>query len=121
MKLKILPPTLRVKKRYVTFELISQIPLRREDVIFLIGEASQDLYGACGTSRFDLWLVKLWKCHSTPDETVMKGIFRCNRDELESVMAIIPAITRFKGRRVVFHTLGISGTIKSAIKKFIKP
>ncbi|KAF5089058.1 Rpp14/Pop5 family protein [Methanobacterium aggregans] len=121
MKLKILPPTLRVKKRYVAFEVISQAPLKRDDVIFLIGEASQDLYGACGTSRFDLWIVKLWKCHSNPNETVMKGIFRCNRDELESVMGIIPTITRFRGRRIVFHTLGISGTIKSAIKKFIKP
>lgn len=121
MKLKILPPTLRVKKRYIAFEVMSQLPLTREDVIALIWEGSQDLYGACGTGRFDLWIVKVWNCNSNNHESIMKGILRCNRDELQSVRAILPTITKFRGRRVVFHTLGISGTIKSAIKNFIKP
>ena len=47
MKLRILPPTLRVKKRYIAFEVVSQVPLTRDDLINLIWDGSQDLYGAC--------------------------------------------------------------------------
>jgi ribonuclease P/MRP protein subunit POP5 len=128
-KLKILPPTLRDKKRYIAFEIVSQRILGREDVISLLLEASQDLYGASGTGKFELWVVRLWKCDTgdlkNPASKVnaehkMKGILRCRREEVDSVRAIIPTITNFRGKRVVFHTLGISGTIKSGIKNFIK-
>lgn len=119
MKLKILPTHLREKKRYLAFQAISEIPLERDDVISLILGASGDLYGAYGTSKLGLWVVKFWKYPSS-ENNMTKGIIRCNRDETKSARAVIPTITRFKGRRVVFQTLGISGTIKGAITNFIK-
>jgi ribonuclease P/MRP protein subunit POP5 len=125
-KLKILPPTLRDKKRYIAFEVTSQGSLGRDEVISMILDASLYLYGACGAGKFDLWVIKLWRCKTDKDspecinEYRMKGILRCRREEIDSVMAIIPTITNFRGKPVVLHTLGISGTIKSAIKKFIK-
>ncbi len=119
MKLKILPPTLRNDKRYLSFEAISEIPLNRDDVISLVWEASLNFHGECKTSKFDLWIMKVWKIESK-DINVIKGIIQCNRDEVSSVRAAVLLIAKFKGRKVVFHTLGISGTIKSAIKKFIK-
>ncbi len=125
-KLKILPPTLRDKKRYIAFEVTSHGSLGRDDIISMILDASLYLYGACGAGKFDLWVVKLWRCKTDKNspkginEYRMKGILRCRREEIDSVMAIIPTITNFRGKPVVFHTLGISGTIKSAIKNFIK-
>jgi ribonuclease P/MRP protein subunit POP5 len=119
MKLKILPAHLREKKRYLAFEAISQIPLKREDVISLLWDTSLHLYGICGTSKFDLWVVKIWKCPSSGDYRT-RGIVRCRRESLDEVRAIIPVITRFNGKKVVFYTRGISGTINSAVKKFIK-
>ncbi len=120
MKLKILPPTLRNKKRYITFEAISTIPLTREDVISVVWESSLNFHGENKTSKFELWIMKIWNCKSFNDKTITKGIIQCNRKEVESVRASISLINKFKGRPVVFHTLGISGTIKAAIKKFIK-
>lgn len=120
MKLKILPPTLRNKKRYIAFEAISRIPLTRDDVISLVHEASLNFHGECKTSKFDLWIMKVWNLKSSNDKNTIKGIIQCNREEVSSVRAAILLITKFKGRHVVFHTLGISGTIESAIKKFIK-
>jgi ribonuclease P/MRP protein subunit POP5 len=125
-KLKILPPTIRDKKRYIAFEVTSQGSLGREDVISLVLETSLYLYGAWGTGKFDLWVVKLWGCktvNNAPEavsEYKMKGILRCRREEVDSVRAVLPTITNYRGKSVVFHTLGISGTIKSAIKNFIK-
>ena len=124
-KLKILPPTLRDKKRYIAFEVTSQGRLNRDDIISMLLDGSLYLFGACGTANFELWVVKLWRCTSennpeTINEHRMKGILRCRRGEVDSLKAVIPTITNFRGEPVVFHTLGISGTIKSAIKNFIK-
>lgn len=107
---------MRNKKRYLAFEVRSQKPLTREDVISLVGGAMGEMYGACGASRADLWVVKVWQC----GENVIKGILRCNRDEVDTVRSALPIINRFKGGRVVVHTLGVSGTIKAAKRKFVK-
>jgi ribonuclease P/MRP protein subunit POP5 len=118
MKLKILPPHLRNKKRYLAFEVISEKAISRDEVISLMWGAAGNMYGACGVSRFDLWIVKIWHC-TISGQNVIKGILRCNRGEVDSLRSIFPLINYFKGKRVVFHTLGVSGTIKSATKKFI--
>lgn len=126
MKLKILPTHLREKKRYLAFEAFSEIPLQRDDIISLVIESSGNLYGACGASKLGLWVVKVWNYpavgnnYQTPGKNMVKGIIRCNRDEVERARAVIPTITKFHGKRVVFQTLGISGTIKAAITNFIK-
>jgi len=119
MKLKILPTHLRDMKRYLAFQAISEIPLQREDVISLIMESSGNLYGACGTSQLGLWVVKVWD-YTTPGANTVKGIIRCKREEVDKARAVIPTITKYKGKRVVFQTLGISGTIKAATTNFIK-
>ena len=119
MKLKILPTHLRDKKRYLAFQAISEIPLERDDIISLILGASGDLYGDYGTSKLGLWVVKVWN-YPSPEKNVVKGIIRCKREEIDSARVVIPTITRFRGKRVVFQTLGISGTIKAAITNFIK-
>lgn len=120
-KLKILPPTIRDKKRYITFEVTSTVRLERDDIISMILDGSLYLNGACGTSNFELWIVKLWDCRTENiKEFRMKGILRCKRGEVDSVRAVIPTINNFRGKSVILHTLGISGTIKSATKNFIK-
>jgi len=120
MKLKILPPTLRNDKRYISFEAVSEVLLSKEDVIPLVWEASLNFHGECKTSKFDLWIMRVWSTKSSDNKNIIKGIIQCNREEVSSVRAAILLIAKFKGKRVVFHTLGISGTIKAGIKKFIK-
>lgn len=119
MKLKILPPHLRNKKRYLAFEAFSEKSINRDEVISIIWGAVGNLYGSCGVSQFDLWVVKVWQCKLSGQNAV-KGILRCNRDAVGPIRSAFPLINYSKGKRVVFHTLGISGTIKSARHKFIK-
>jgi ribonuclease P/MRP protein subunit POP5 len=120
MKLKILPPSLRNDKRYISFEAVSEVLLSKEDVIPLVWEASLNFHGECKTSKFDLWIMRVWSTKSSDNKNIIKGIIQCNREEVSSVRAAILLIAKFKGKRIVFHTLGISGTIKAGIKKFIK-
>ena len=102
------------------------MPLKLSQRLQLTGKMLYPLFGVLcgicmvpvGISRFDLWVIKIWN-YDTCEKHVVKGILRCRREEVRSVRSIIPTIARFKGSRVVFHTLGISGSIHSAIKKFI--
>ena len=118
MKLRILPAHLRNKKRYLAFEVISETFVSREDVVSLIWRALWDTHGACGLSSFDFWVINIWKCKAERHH-VMRGILRCKREELIPVRSVIPTITRFNNARIVFHTLGVSGSVHSAIEKFI--
>ncbi|GAB4316954.1 MAG: Rpp14/Pop5 family protein [Methanobacteriaceae archaeon] len=122
MKLKILPSSLRHKKRYIAFEGISESFLNREDVISILWENSLNLFGECKTSNFNLWVMKIWNKNTVKksENFFVTGIIQCKREEVDNVRAVIASIAWYKGKRVVFHTLGISGTIKSATEKFIK-
>lgn len=51
---------------------------------------------------------------------MVNGIIRCKREEVDRARAVLPTITKFHGKKVVFQTLGISGTIQAAITNFIK-
>lgn len=128
MKLKILPPSLRDPKRYIAFEVISQKSVGREDLVSIIWDSCLKLHGECETSRFRLWLMRLWGCprdnqenNSKNKDFYMKGVLQCNRGDEEKVRAALCLVHQYKGKRVVFHTLGLSGTIRSATQKFIKP
>ncbi len=121
MKLKILPPTLRGDKRYIAFEVISQNHLFRDDLINIIWDACLKIHGECETSKFRLWMMRIWDCPSNPGNFFLKGILQCNRGDEEKVRAAMCLIHHYKGNRVVFHTLGFSGTIRAATQNFIKP
>ncbi|MDO8870406.1 MAG: Rpp14/Pop5 family protein [Methanobacteriaceae archaeon] len=120
MKLKILPPTLRGSKRYIAFELICQKSITRDELVNLIWNSCLELYGESETSRFRLWLMRKWDCGQKGNDFIIKGILHCNRGDEEKVRASLSLVTNFRGKKVVFHTLGLSGTIHSATQKFIK-
>lgn len=120
MKLKILPPTLRGSKRYIAFELISQTQVNREDLVNLIWNSCLRLHGECETARFRLWLMRKWDCGQIDNNYIINGILHCNRGDEDKVRAALCSANNFKGNKIVFHTLGLSGTIRSATQKFIK-
>ncbi|MDI9614101.1 MAG: Rpp14/Pop5 family protein [Methanothermobacter sp.] len=120
MRMKILPPTLRNPKRYIAFELISEREFSRDEIVSLIWDSCLKLHGECETSNFRLWLMKLWR-FDFPDAVRIRGVLQCQRGYEGKVMAALTAAHHHSGTRVVFHILGLSGTVRSATQKFIKP
>ena len=120
MKLKILPPTLRINKRYIAFELISPKKINRSELIQIIWNNCLNYYGEVETSKFGLWLMRKWDYEYYMNNYIIKGIIQCDRNYVENVKASLCLANNFDNNRLVFHTLGVSGTIKSATKKFIK-
>lgn len=60
MKLKILPPTLRINNRYLVLDIKSEIKISKDELVSAIWYSCLRLYGEIGTSDFNLWLMKFY-------------------------------------------------------------
>lgn len=109
--LKILPSTLREKKRYIAFQIISEEPVTYSDLESAIWNVALDFLGEYGVSKTSVWLLKdAWN----PKKQI--GILRCNHKSVESIIACFGLIDRLGDNRITFKILNISGTIKSIRK-----
>jgi len=112
-KPKMLPPTLREKKRYLAFELISDEKLEFGEIVNAFWHSLLNLVGETGASQANIWFVK-----DTWDEKNQRGLLRCENNYVEYVRAAMALIERIGDNRVIPYTLGVSGTMKAAKRKF---
>ncbi|MFH1391641.1 MAG: Rpp14/Pop5 family protein [Candidatus Diapherotrites archaeon] len=96
--LKPIPPTLRGKKRYVKFELISDQTLKEENVKKAIWSIFRGVFGEKGIAEQKLWVVKwnsvknqgILRCSHTEEENVKTGLlFLKNVDKQETIPLIL--------------------------------
>jgi ribonuclease P/MRP protein subunit POP5 len=106
--MKVLPPTLREKKRYIIFEVCCKEKIESKELIKEILSSTRSLYGDLGMSKFNLWLISF---------DGRSCIIRCARDKTEDVRAALAAIDRINDQSIGISVLGISGTINGAKKR----
>ena len=58
-KLKILPPTLREKKRYIAFNLYSETKIKRDEIITFLWNNLINIYGEIESSKINLLLINV--------------------------------------------------------------
>ncbi|MFP4655914.1 MAG: Rpp14/Pop5 family protein [Methanohalobium sp.] len=109
--MKNLPPTMRNRKRYLAFELISEESVTREELIKEIFSCAGSLIGDLGSSECNIRLLSFENS---------KGIIRCNHNTTEKTRASLATVTNIGGKQAVIHILGISGTVKGATTKYLK-
>jgi len=107
MKLKILPPTLRKRKRYIAFKLLAENEIALEDLKNAIIQTLLSLYGERGFAEIEFKFLE-----DTWDSSKNVGILRCWYRAVESVIAALGMIERIGDFRVNFKILKVSGTIK---------
>lgn len=78
MKLKILPPTLRINNRYLVLDIKSESKFDKEELISAIWDACIRFYGECETSNFNLWLMRLYD--SIPEYHIKNQTIAINND-----------------------------------------
>ncbi|MEM5872364.1 MAG: Rpp14/Pop5 family protein [Candidatus Aenigmatarchaeota archaeon] len=110
---KPLPPSLRGRKRYIAYQVLSEDKFVFQDLINSIWHSLLNLLGELGTAETDLWIAK-----DTYDEKRQIGIIRCSHDKVEQVRAALALIERIGDVRVIVRVLGISGSIKATKMKF---
>jgi len=106
-RLKILPPSLREKERYVKFKVLSEEPINYSDLEAAVWNIFLDFHGEVGVSGLSLWLIKnRW------DGRNQTGVVKCNNMSVQKVVAGLGVISRLGDSRVIFKILKVSGTIK---------
>jgi len=114
MKLNPMPPTLRDNQRYIVFEIVSKKEVAFENMVNVVWSASLQLFGEVGTSKFRMWVPSMLF-----DKARKKGVIRTTHDSVEEVRAVIASVKEIEGESVIFHVLGVTGTIRSAKSKFL--
>ena len=117
MKLKILPPPLREKKRYIGIKLYSKEALTKEEIYNTLWYNTINLYGEIEASKINLWIINSKEIRN-PDHFQYNMIIKCQRGYEEKMMTALASIYRNRTNRIVVHTVGTSGTIKSLNKKY---
>ena len=106
--LKILSPTLRERRRYISFQII---PEKDEDFTYsdleaAIWNVTLDFLGEDGVAKTSMWLLKdRW------DPEKKTGIIRCNNKSTEVIIASLGLIDRLGDNRICFKIFKVSGTI----------
>jgi len=108
-----LPPTLRTKKRYLAYQVISEKKIVFNDLTNAIWHSALNLLGELGTSQAQLWIMK-----NMYDNERQIGLIRCSHTNVEKVRAALALVQRIGDNLVIVKVLGISGTIKGAQRKF---
>lgn len=109
--MKRLLPSLRAKKRYIAFELISEGPVSRSDVVREVMSSASSLLGDVNASECDIKVLGFedWK-----------GIIQCSHTKVKETRASLAALIRINGKRATLHILGTSGTVKGVTEKFLQ-
>ncbi len=104
-------PTLREKKRYLAFEVISEKTINRQELVRAILNSMISIYGDKGAGEINPSLMSFDGKY---------GILRCEREKRVETRSGLACINNIHGIRVSIFVRGISGTIKGATEKFIQ-
>ncbi|MBZ9571351.1 ribonuclease P [Methanobrevibacter sp. TMH8] len=148
MKLKILPPTLRINNHYLSLDIKSESEINKDELVSAIWFGCLRLYGEIETSAFNLWLMRFYSNNSYKNDNNIcnnkennhdiydnnkntqfnndlsyyhyKAVLRCQRGYEDKVRGSLALLTKYNHKKIAISTIGISGTIASSIEKFIK-
>ncbi len=110
IKQKVLLPSLKEKKRYLVFEVISEVNLSFKDTKDSIISSFKELFGLEGLAKAGLNFVEY---------NENKGIIRTSTKGLDMLKASFCFIRKINKQDVVLRSLGVSGMLKKARSKFL--
>ena len=109
------PPSMRESKRYITFRLISEVPVKFSELKGAVTNSMLNWMGEKGVSLSNTKFIRnLW------DEGKQEGWISCTPKAVDDVKMSLALIHQIGDSKVVFRTLRVSGTIKSGKEKVNK-
>lgn len=114
--MKILPPTLRQKKRYIGLYFYSQQDLEIQSVKQILSRSLINTFGEIESAKINMWIINIKKVHN-PKRFQYNIIVKCKRGYENKVRLAFNNISHQKDNRMVVHTLATSGTINKLNKK----
>ena len=114
-KLKPILPSLREKKRYLVFEVISKEKVTDiNDVSNSIWDCSLQFLGRLGTAKAGIMVLNnKWNPES------QRGIIKVSHKHVDALKSSLVFAKKINNTEVIFRSLGVSGILKKAEDKFI--
>jgi len=115
-KLKPLLPTLKEKKRYLAFEIISDNPINEfNGVSEEIMAKSLELLGQLGVAKAGIQiLAECW------NPNMQRGLIRVNNKHVDELKASLSFVEKINDKDVIIKSVGVSGIINKAKERYLK-
>lgn len=110
---EMLPSSMRERKRYIAFEILGEEKIEFPQLINAVWHSILNLFGEINTGLINFWLVK-----DSWNENKQRGLLKCNHSHVSQVRLALALIDRIGDAKVSIRTIGVSGTMKSARKKY---
>ena len=114
-KIKPLLPSLREKKRYLAYEVISKH--RFNDAVHVnkaILDAANDFLGDLGMAKAGILPINdKWNADS------QRGIMRVNNKHVDELKASFVFVKGIEGKEVIVKSVGASGILRKAQQKYL--
>ena len=106
------PPTLKEKKRYVLFEVVSGRKFGKEQVKRAVTTAVSESIGTIGLADAEFAFIDF-------DEKAQKGILRCTNTKLEQVKAALALLSEIDLYKAFVYIRTVTGSLKKATSRVI--
>ena len=114
-KIKPVLPSLREKKRYLVFEIVSKKDIKSfSEVSSLIWQSSLSFLGEIETAKAGIWVL--------PDKWNQKkqmGMVKVSNKHVDKLKTALTLIKSFKRQQILVKSVGVSGMINKADKKYL--
>jgi len=113
-RIKPLMPTLKEKKRYLAFEVISDEKIDFRQAENQILSKSKEFLGALGSAKAGINILKdCWN----PEK--QRSIIRVDHKWVHQLKSCFLFINKIDGKNAVIKSIGLSGILKKAKSKYI--
>ena len=114
-KIKPVMPSLREKKRYVVYEIISKGKIQSyQQIADTINYTLLQFLGELGYGNAGIMLM-----HDQWNYDAQRGIIRVSHLYMNHLRSALMLIKKVAQEEVIFRTVGISGMLKKARNKFV--
>ena len=115
-KLKPVLPSLREKKRYLVFEIISKEKINDIGVVSnAIWNSSLQFLGQLGVAKAGLMVL-----NNKWDPKLQRGIIKVSHKHVDAVKAALTFANKIEDVDIIFRSIGVSGILKKAESKYLK-
>ena len=111
-KIKPILPTLREKKRYLAFEILSKSKIKDfSSVSSAIWASSLSFLGELGAAKAGIWVLA---DKYNPEK--QRGIIRVNHKHVDGLKASLALVRQIEGNDAIVRSITVSGILRKASK-----
>lgn len=115
-KIKPILPSLREKKRYIVFEIISKEKISYiNDVSNAIVQSSLQFLGRLGAAKAGIMVL-----NNKWNPALQRGIIKVSNKHVDAMKAALTFVSKIASTEVIFRSLGVSGILRKAEERYLK-